>query len=657
MARVATTPVSVPNSRRESEGAIAASPGQTPLTSITKQMAQQGAGSPQDLIFSMMLDHEQVGRRRQSLASRAKSPTAAARQPAQGSPSLSEATSPPGAGPAVPLTERPRSDSSTLKCDHWKPIDKAGKCANRGCRRRFTWKDRARNCCMCGEVFCRPCVKFRRKLSSNAEPDPLGTFHNVCHACFDLYPRFGAQRDLGVFFKHDRSIHQKACRQREQVEMQIPLSQRERSRSKRVAVREEVARLTEGYQTHGGLVKNLLSVSVPEWQKSPHWLLASESTHCLACKKQFRLMNRKIHCRVCGQVFCTDCTKEEILLYIDNGEPPCARWAINGRSGGPTVKPQSFELLPICSHCSTELESILVDEITCEPDPEVVGFLDRLVPLQKELLELQNKVEAWLPTYQMIVDSMDIEQDSPQAVEGRHPLRDLAKAQCDLSDVFSQLAMRSQSLRGLQSRAKTELQQKLLKHVMLATYQYYSENMYLFRNSRNRLAELMPMESIVEIQSFLNQQSMERVHIILQQTMYEALKWQKRFKFDDSFLELCIEPVKAMDAEFKSFMERNGESWDEHLRLLKEFIKSEMSSNQRFKISNSALRHQQNPSLYVHHRVASECLSMVERCLRELSAKTSDRAFLQTKSSLEQVSKELKMLVSTLKGRLSSRQG
>ncbi len=655
MARVATTtPVPVRTSARRDYDAANANPGQTPIMSITKQMAQMGMDSPQNLISSMILDHERSARTPRTSAGKS-----SGRLPTQtqGSSSPSEVAKPapsrPTAGAADERMQSPMagqrvgSDAPALKHSHWKPVEKAGKCANPHCRRRFTWKDRRSNCCMCGEVFCRACVNFRRKLSSNAEPDPLGTSHHVCGMCFDLSTAQGAQRDRGKEFKGFRSAHLKTLKHQDEVEKQVPLYQREKSRRKRVAVREEADRLTEGYQKRNGLVRNLLSeVRIPDWQKSPNWRPSSQASHCFHCMKQFRMTNRKIHCRICGQVFCSDCTKDEILLYMDGGEPESARWAINGKSGGPAVHPQHFELQPICPHCSKELEDILVEDVTTMPDPEVVSFLDQLVPVQKELLVLQDKVETWLPKYQMIVDSMDIEDNSPQSVGGRHPLRELAKAQCDLSDVFSQLAVKSQSLRGLQAQAKTETQQKLLKHIMIATYHFYSENMYLFRCSRDHLADLVPLDSISEIQSFLDQQSMERVHVLLQQIMFEALNLQRRFGFDDEFVEVYIQPIEAIEEEFRAFLEKKGEGWDEHLRWVQDFVQLEMKSNPKIKIDNSVPRHQTTGAAYVKYRVVQKGSSVAHSCSRELSAKTSDRQFVRSKKSLLQTVSKLDELLS-----------
>ena len=94
------------------------------------------------------------------------------------------------------------------------------------------------------------------------------------------------------------------------------------------------------------------------------------------------MTNRKINCRICGQVFCTTCTKNEILLYCY--QDGIAKWAINGKEGGPTTKPSRFETLPICNHCCHELEEILLTNLQ-GPTEEEYNFLDETVTMQKEL--------------------------------------------------------------------------------------------------------------------------------------------------------------------------------------------------------------------------------------------------------------------------------
>ena len=224
---------------------------------------------------------------------------------------------------------------------------------------------------------------------------------------------------------------------------------------------------------------------------------------------------------------------------------------------------------------------------------------------------------------------MDVEDNSPRDIKDRHPLRKLAKAQSDLSDALSILAIESQKLKLL--RPQTTLEEKLLKHMMIGTYHFYQEHMYHFRCTRQRLAEHTPHEHLVEIQKVVSQQSMERVHIVVQQLIYEALNLEKRYKFESSFFEDIIEIIRAVEEEFKPFLEGRGESWEQHSEVVKMFLKGEAQNNRsRIKLSQETLT---SPD-YIKYVVISQCSSVVHECYRELEAKTMDREFRKTKKSL-----------------------
>ena len=62
---------------------------------------------------------------------------------------------------------------------HWVNSDERSNCTNKECRRKFSLIDRPHHCRRCGEVFCNPCSKYKRKLSFLAQPDPEGKPYKV----------------------------------------------------------------------------------------------------------------------------------------------------------------------------------------------------------------------------------------------------------------------------------------------------------------------------------------------------------------------------------------------------------------------------------------------------------------------------------------------
>ena len=401
------------------------------------------------------------------------------------------------------------------------------------------------------------------------------------------------------------------------------------SSSKQNAMMREIKRLKDGFSSNPGFWKGLKSeFKIPDWQKSENWVEARDATQCYQCGKAFNKISRKVNCRIGGQVFCKECSRDEIVVYLEerDGEP---KWGVNGKSGGPATTPVRFEMYPVCSSCSSELQSMLLEHLSKSSNPTENTFMDNVYRLYLILSTLREKVDTWLPEYEQTIDAMDTVDNSPRDVKDRHPLRKLAKAQSDLSDALSELAVESQKLKLL--RPQTPLEERLIRHMMLGTYQFYQEHMYQFRLMKQKLAEHTPHEHLVEIQKVLSQQSMERVHLIIQQVMYEAINLEKRYEFESSFFEDIIEIIRAIEDEFKPFLEARGESWERHSELVLVYIKAEAEKNRKkIKLSQETLS---SPD-HVRYVVISQCSSVVHELYRELEAKTVDREFRQTKKSL-----------------------
>ena len=171
----------------------------------------------------------------------------------------------------------------------------------------------------------------------------------------------GRYRDLKYEFCEFRDEAKRTQSLKASIEVTKPLPVRQPSKSKSDEIRSEIDRLVKGYE--GQRVISGL-VGTPDWQKAKNWVPDGKVGNCFECKTKIRV--RKVNCRVCGQVFCRNCTKSEILLYClfkDGG----ASWAINGKEGGPSTKPYRFETLPICKHCTTELEEIMLSNLCDSP--------------------------------------------------------------------------------------------------------------------------------------------------------------------------------------------------------------------------------------------------------------------------------------------------
>ena len=601
-------------------------------------------GRPEDLITSIYMDHERANKpspvsRSLSQQTSMKTPTKNGACQSYPTPtqSLPVSTTLPHSAGEIDQSHSLNLENTRIRSvsapssvvefqrSHLKPLAQATKCTDPNCRKMFTRRDRRRNCSMCGEVFCKRCTNYRRKLSPTAVPDPFGTFYNVCCKCFNFQAAFGRCRDLMGEFGQIRRAKLSA----KTTEATKTLCGGRNSSSKQKAMMREVKRLKDGFSSNPGFWKGLKSeFKVPDWQKSENWVEARDVTQCYQCKKAFNKVSRKVNCRIGGQVFCKECSKDEIVIYLEEreGEP---KWGVNGKSGGPTSNPVRFEMYPVCSSCSSELQSMLLEQLSKSSNPTESSFMNMVYELHQSLSKLQEKIVTWLPEYEQVIDAMDVVDNSPRDVKDKHPLRKLAKAQSDLSDALSELAVRSQKLKQLQPQ--TQLEERLIKHMMLGTYHFYQEHMYHFRCMKEKLAEHTSHEHLVEIQKVLSQQSMERVHLIIQQVMYEAINLEKHYKFESSFFGDIIEIIRAIEEEFKPFLEARGESWERHNELVLIYIKGEAENNRRkIKLSQEILT---SPD-YVKYVVISQCSSVVHELYRELEAKTIDREFRKTKKSL-----------------------
>lgn len=608
--------------------------------SVKRQLQVMGAAKADDLISTMIADHEQAHR----VGTRG-NPTPAV--PVSGHTPIRSHSLPDPDNPQTSLVTRLwRSKtvaedmamptvSLAIKQTHWSPADKASKCAGPTCRILFSSvRVKRRNCAMCGMVFCRNCTNYSRRLSSNAQPDPLGQFHSVCQACFNHHTAFGGMRDHAREFRTLRKERLDLMRSNEIAQDRFSLCSRRSADGKKAAVRREVERLVNGYKANPGKLKDLVSeVVVPDWQKCSNWVLSKNALACMNCGGNFGVMKRKLHCRIGGQVFCSNCAADELILYIN--EDGSVRWALNGKDGGPTKVPARYRLLVVCRNCSVELQDIILEGMSAPP-PSV--FLDSLFTLQSQLSKLQAKIEANLPGYKQLVESMEAADCSPKRVEDKHPMRKLVKAQLDLSDAFSTLAIDSQRLKALKPNG--HVQEKLLRNVMMGMYRTYSDNMFSFRNLKNHLSEFVPMETMGMIQASLSQQSLERVHVVVQQLTLEALNLEHQYKLDNAFLTPIITISKHMDTEFKDFVEQREENWEAHSKAVMKFIEEELKNRRpRIQINSMVLLYRQ-PHV-IQYLVVSQCSSLIHECYRELQAKTIEREFKMVKESLHEACEKL----------------
>lgn len=517
------------------------------------------------------------------------------------------------------------------------------KCSNKDCRAKVK-----RNCGMCGEAFCHGCTMFRRKLSLSAEPDPLGVYFNVCRKCLDIQteqPRMSAH---SAEFNSLRMQHlismQRQLEEELEREKNKALSLR-RDSGKQAAVHNQAEQLAHGYEQHMGRIQDFVSgLKTPDWQKCKQWVPSHRVSHCSSCKS--RMFARKIHCHICGQVFCRSCTPDEILLYIDQ-QTNEAKWAVNGyEKGTPRVRPDRFEVLRICKHCSGELKAILANGLSLNPatrtpltfitsratSPGVEDtFLTEIDELYEQLMALERDIEKWLPQYMRLVDSLD-EDSTLQSFPDKKRM-DLALMQSNLSNGMEQFALQSQKLNELSPTSRSET--RLHNRVMCKMYQFYKENMHYFQASRKQLAGLFPVGDLDEFQSRTNLETMESVHAAVHQVHHEVLTLHERFRFNNSFFEHLEVLLSAIEDESKAILLQKQEDWDGYTRRIAEKTQSRTNAGQCYIVISDKIPLEQKHG--VHYIVVSTCTFTLQELKRKLQARTSAMAYTRTKESLHEV--------------------
>ena len=84
---------------------------------------------------------------------------------------------------------------------------------------------------------------------------------------------------------------------------------------------QELLRAMFAYLTHQWTMALLLTVSNSRVKKTVEWIKDKQSNECLSCHSEFGLFNRRHHCRLCGGLYCSDCSNQTVDLIkfkLDN---------------------------------------------------------------------------------------------------------------------------------------------------------------------------------------------------------------------------------------------------------------------------------------------------------------------------------------------------
>lgn len=56
---------------------------------------------------------------------------------------------------------------------------------------------------------------------------------------------------------------------------------------------------------------------LPDVKIESHWMPDNQTDNCLKCGTKFAVLDRKIHCRTCGGIYCSGCTNRNLRYCVD----------------------------------------------------------------------------------------------------------------------------------------------------------------------------------------------------------------------------------------------------------------------------------------------------------------------------------------------------
>lgn len=129
-----------------------------------------------------------------------------------------------------------------------------------------------------------------------------------------------------------------------------------------------------------------LSASVVIHNKNNVWISDHMVTHCYQCQIEFGYFTRKHHCRNCGNIFCHNCTKKNIIIPKFITDRPDAADYWNPSYYISSLKGQKEK---VCDKCYDEI----IDKIKAYE--KIVSIFDHPVPIDriKELSESDQDVK------------------------------------------------------------------------------------------------------------------------------------------------------------------------------------------------------------------------------------------------------------------------
>lgn len=374
---------------------------------------------------------------------------------------------------------------------HWQKPRGNDKCHHERCKRKLGIKNGIVNCRKCGLLFCNMHTLYDVKLNSELQYDPrFGSWSRCCRNCYVNKPELaipqGGSNDLTQKFVNHRCLKLEA-KQLEAAKVENRLDKfilyfRD---SKRVAMKS-------------------FEQSVVMWRPD------HEVNFCPRCNKPFGFspkhlqIERKHHCRLCGDIFCGDGCSMEVPISM---------------LAAFLAKECSAEgFLRICYSCKHLLYNKRIFEKDVSSDP------GEALKIDEQMMQLQKKINTFLPQFKEVMSNLQsTSEDIEKAAMGRKKLMAYFSK-------FDKLTKRIGVLIQSYSGPKDEL--KLMKSIHQTALTFLQENMVSLKSVPKVVSPAEPLKkSKKEVREMRETLMVLREQSFLLDDMIEKSKRSR--KFDD----------------------------------------------------------------------------------------------------------------------------
>lgn len=293
---------------------------------------------------------------------------------------------------------------------HWEKFAKGKTCHH--CNRRLSPNTGLINCNKCGKLFCRRHCTNIIKLNLEAQFDPTGKhsrWYSCCHNCFILRPGYndyGESVDMTAMFIRLRS---KKSEDHHLIKLQLE--------NRLVRLLDGLFTLFKRYRINGNVI-TLMKFKMERMtleQRIAPWKSDNGVNNCHICTRQFNMLVRKHHCRLCGNIICdsvdTGCSNDVPITTLHKNASD-----LPFREDVSDIMTKAEEVdvnIRLCSNC---LKTIYIprkfkEDVHMNTSPIMMKY--------QSLQNVSRVITYLLPTFQDLIQKQDIEKNDdtvPNAV-------------------------------------------------------------------------------------------------------------------------------------------------------------------------------------------------------------------------------------------------